>query len=69
MEYSYSILNISKDYYCYAVHSQLGVSNHWNGIWNGTIEWKMEWNTEHTQLQLTRVTGAAQFWLNYLVYL
>ena len=46
-----------------------GVSNHWNGIWNGTVEWKMEWNSEHTQLQLTRVTGAAQSRLNYLVYI
>ena len=46
-----------------------GVSNHWNGIWNGTMEWKMEWDSEHTQLQLTRVTGAAQSRLNYLVYL
>ena len=46
-----------------------GVSNRWNGIWNGTMEWKMEWNGEHTQLQLTRVTGAAQSRLNYLVYL
>ena len=33
------------------------------------MEWKMEWNSEHTQLQLTRVTGAAQSRLNYLVYL
>ena len=40
------------------------VSNHRNGIWNGTMEWKMEWNGEHTQLQLTRVTGAAQSRLN-----
>ena len=46
-----------------------GVSNHWNGIWNGTMEWKMEWNGEHTQLQLTRVTGTAQSGLNCLVYL
>ena len=46
-----------------------GVSNRWNGIWNGTMEWKMEWNGEHTQLQLTRVTGAAQSRLNCLVYL
>ena len=29
----------------------------------------MEWNSEHTQLQLTHVTGAAQSRLNYLVYL
>ena len=47
----------------------LGVSNRWNGIWNGTMEWKMEWNGEHTQLQLTCVTGAAQSRLNCLVYL
>ena len=33
------------------------------------MEWKMEWNSEHAQLQLTRVTGAAQSRLNYLVYL
>ena len=33
------------------------------------IEWKMEWNSEHTQLQLARVSGAAQSRLNYLVYL
>ena len=46
-----------------------GVSNCWTGIWNVTMEWKMEWNSEHTQLQLTRVTGAAQSRLNYLVYL
>ena len=45
-----------------------GVSNHWNGIWKRMMEWKMEWNSEHTQLQLTRVTGAAQSRLNYLVY-
>ena len=37
--------------------------------WNGTMEWKMEWNSEHTQLQLTCVTGTAQSRLNYLVYL
>ena len=37
-------------------------------IWNRTMEWKKEWNSEHTQLQLTRVTGAAQSRLNYLVY-
>ena len=30
---------------------------------------EMEWNSEYTQLQLTRLTGAAQFRLNYLVYL
>ena len=47
----------------------MGVSNRWTGIWSGTMEWKMEWNSEHTQLQLTRVTGAAQSRLNYLVYL
>ena len=41
----------------------------WGGIWNGMMEWKMEWNSEHTQLQLTRVTGTAQSRLNYLVYL
>ena len=46
-----------------------GISNHWTGIWNGMMEWKMEWNGEHTQLQLTRVTGTAQSRLNYLVYL
>ena len=40
--------------------STLGVSNRWTGIWNRTMEWKMEWNSEHTQLQLTCVTGAAQ---------
>ena len=33
-----------------------GIPNCWTGIWNGTMEWKMEWNTEHTQLQLGRVT-------------
>ena len=38
----------------------MGVSNHWTGIWNGTMEWKMEWNSERTQLQVTRVTGAAK---------
>ena len=32
------------------------------------MEWKMEWNREHTQLQLTCVTGAAQSRLNYVVY-
>ena len=37
--------------------------------WNGTMEWKMEWNSERTQLQVTRVTGAAQSRLNYLVNL
>ena len=59
---------------CYSVTTSMkslrlsrGVSNHWNGIWNGTMEWKIEWNSEHTQLQLTRVTGAAQSRLNYLV--
>ena len=31
------------------------------------MEWKMEWNSEHTQLQVTRVTGTAQARLNYLV--
>ena len=31
----------------------------WNGKWNGMVEWKMEWNSECTQLQLTRVAGAA----------
>ena len=46
-----------------------GVSNHWTGIWNGKMEWKMEWNSEHIKLQLTRVTGATQSRLNYLVYL
>ena len=35
--------------------------------WNGTMEWKMERNSEHTQLQLTRVTRAAQS--SYQVYL
>ena len=39
----------------------------WNMEWNDGME--MEWNSEHTQLQLTRVTGAAQPRLNYLVYL
>ena len=38
------------------------------------MEWndnngKMEWNSEHTQLQVTRVTAAAQSRLSYLVYL
>ena len=40
------------------------------------MEWKMDDRTvnihscsEHTQLQLTGVTGAAQSRLNYLVYL
>ena len=55
------------------VHAQMvetrGVSNRWNGIWYGTMEWKMKWNGKHTQLQLTRVTGAAQSRLNCLVYL
>ena len=50
-----------------------GVSNHWTGIWNGMMEWKMEWkmewNSEHTQLQVTCVTVAAQSRLNHLVYL
>ena len=50
-----------------------GVSNHWTGMWNGTMEWndgmEKEWNSEHTRLQLTRVTGTAQSKLNYLVYL
>ena len=51
------------------VHSWATI-NRWNGIWNGTMEWtEMEWNGEHTQLQLTRVTGAAQSRLNGLVYL
>ena len=45
----------------------IGISNHWNEIWNGTMEWKMESNSEHTQLQLNRVTGAAQSRLNCLV--
>ena len=49
--------------------TKTGVSNHWTGIWNGTVEWKMEWNGEFAQLQLTRVTGAAQSRLNCLVYL
>ena len=39
----------------------------WNMEWN--MEWKMEWNSEHTQFQLSHVTGAAQSRLNYLVYL
>ena len=30
------------------------------------MEWKMEWNSEHTQLQLTGVTGTAQSRLNYI---
>ena len=50
-------------------NSETGISNRWTGIWNETMEWKMECNSEHTQLQLTRVTGAAQSRLNYLVYL
>ena len=50
-------------------HSVPDVSNRWNGIWNRTMGWKMEWNSEHTQLQLTCVTGAAQSRLNYFVYL
>ena len=54
--------------HCSYIH-QTGVSNSWTGIWNGTMEWKMEWNNEHTQLQLTCVTGAAWSRLNYLVYL
>ena len=33
------------------------------------MEWKMEWNSEHAQLQLTRVAGTAQCKLKYLVYL
>ena len=37
-----------------------GVSNRWTGIWNGTMEWKMESNSEHTKLQLSRVTGTVQ---------
>ena len=45
-----------------------GISNRWTGIWNQTMEWKMKL-IEHTQLQLTCVTGAAQSRLNYLVYL
>ena len=45
-----------------------GVSNRRTGIWNRTMEWKMEWNSERAQLELTRVTGAAQSRLNYLVY-
>ena len=51
----------------------MGVSNCWTGNgmerWNGMMEWKMEWNSERTQLQVTRVTGAAKSRLNYLVYL
>ena len=31
------------------------------------LDWKMEWNSERTQLQLTRVTGASQLRLNYNV--
>ena len=46
---------------------KFGVSNCWTGIWNGTMDWNMEWNSEHTQLQLTHVTGTAQSRLNYLV--
>ena len=30
------------------------------------MEWKMEWNSEHTQLQLTRATDAAQSELSCL---
>ena len=41
----------------------------WTGIWNRMMEWKMDWNSECTQLQVTRVTGAAQSRPNYLVYL
>ena len=41
----------------------------WSGVYNGMMEWKMEWNSEHTRLQLNRVTGAVQCKLNYLVYL
>ena len=52
-----------------ATYFEVGVSNCWTGIWNGTMEWKMEWKGEHTQLQLTHVTGAAKSRLNYLVYL
>ena len=37
-----------------------GVSNRWTGIWNGMMEWKMESNSEHTKLQLSRVTGTVQ---------
>ena len=33
------------------------------------MEWIMEWNSEHTQLSLTHVTGAAQSRLKYLVHL
>ena len=46
----------------------MGVSNHWTGIWNEAVEWKMEWNSEHTQLQVSHVTGTAQCKLNNLVY-
>ena len=49
--------------------SHVGVSNRWTGMWNGMMEWKMEWNSEHAQLQLTRVTGTVQSRLNYLVYI
>ena len=36
---------------------------------DGMMKWKMERKSERTQLQLTRVTGMAQFRSNYLVYL
>ena len=41
------------------------VSNRWTGIWNGMMEWKMELNSEHTKLQLSRVTGTVQSSLKY----
>ena len=41
-----------------------GVSNCLTGTLNGKMEWKIEWNNECTKL-----TGAAQSVLNYLVYL
>ena len=45
--------------------SNVGVSNRWTGIWNGMMECKKEWNSEHTQLQLILVAGAAKSRLNY----
>ena len=66
-------LNFQANFEIYQVRSKLtivyaseGVSNRWTGIWNGTMEWKMEWNNEHTQLQFTCITGAAQSRSNYV---
>ena len=33
------------------------------------MEWKMELNSEHTKLQLSRVTGTAQSRLKYIMLL